>query len=192
MREFSRGSEWRRWDLHVHTPGTNKNDQYEGSAIDDRWNNFYKSILDYIGDGSDKSKSIVSIGVTDYLSIENYKRVINEKRLPESIKLVIPNVELRMTPMSRNEGINIHFLFNPAIVDDLEDCFFFHLSFEYNSRRYSATRTQLISLGKALDSTLDEDAAYSKGVAQFIPSLDSLRNLFSNASLSSNPLSTIP
>ena len=63
MREFSRGSEWRRWDLHVHTPGTNKNDQYEGSAIDDRWNNFYKSILDYIGDGSDKSKSIVSIGV---------------------------------------------------------------------------------------------------------------------------------
>ena len=180
MREFSRGSEWRRWDLHVHTPGTNKNDQYEGSAIDDRWNNFYKSILDYIGDGSDKSKSIVSIGVTDYLSIENYKRVINEKRLPESIKLVIPNVELRMTPMSRNEGINIHFLFNPAIVDDLEDCFFSQLSFEYNSRRYSATRTQLISLGKALDSTLDEDAAYSKGVAQFIPSLDSLRNLFSN------------
>lgn len=136
MREFSRGSEWRRWDLHVHTPGTNKNDQYEGSAIDDRWNNFYKSILDYIGDGSDKSKSIVSIGVTDYLSIENYKRVINEKRLPESIKLVIPNVELRMTPMSRNEGINIHFLFNPAIVDDLEDCFFSQLSFEYNSRRY--------------------------------------------------------
>ena len=180
MKEFSRGSEWRRWDLHVHTPGTNKNDQYEGSAIDDRWNNFYKSILDYIGDGSDKSKSIVSIGVTDYLSIDNYKRVINEKRLPESVKLVIPNVELRMTPMSRNEGINIHFLFNPAIVDELEDCFFSQLSFEYNGRRYSATRTQLISLGKALDSTLDEDAAYSKGVGQFIPSLDSLRNLFSN------------
>ena len=29
MNEYLRGSEWRRWDLHVHTPGTNKNDQYE-------------------------------------------------------------------------------------------------------------------------------------------------------------------
>ena len=59
MKEYPRGSEWRRWDLHVHTPGTNKNDQYEGTTIEDRWNNFYKSISDYIGDGSDRSKSIV-------------------------------------------------------------------------------------------------------------------------------------
>ena len=113
MNEYLRGSEWRRWDLHVHTPGTNKNDQYEGTTIEERWDGFYRSILDYVGDGSDKVKSIVSIGITDYLSIENYKKVIAEKRLPGTIKLVIPNVELRMTPMSRNEGINIHFLFNP-------------------------------------------------------------------------------
>lgn len=32
MNEYLRGSEWRRWDLHVHTPGTNKNDQYEGTT----------------------------------------------------------------------------------------------------------------------------------------------------------------
>lgn len=180
MNEYLRGSEWRRWDLHVHTPGTNKNDQYEGTTIEERWDGFYRSILDYVGDGSDKVKSIVSIGITDYLSIENYKKVIAEKRLPGTIKLVIPNVELRMTPMSRNEGINIHFLFNPVVVDELEDRFFSKLSFEYNGRPYSATKAQLISLGKALDSSLAEDAAYSKGVGQFIPSVDSLKKLFSN------------
>lgn len=180
MNEYLRGSEWRRWDLHVHTPGTNKNDQYEGTTIEERWDGFYRSILDYIGDGSDKVKSIVSIGITDYLSIENYKKVIAEKRLPGTIKLVIPNVELRMTPMSRNEGINIHFLFNPVVVDELEDRFFSKLSFEYNGRPYSATKAQLISLGKALDSSLAEDAAYLKGVGQFIPSVDSLKKLFSN------------
>ena len=180
MKEYSRGSEWRRWDLHVHTPGTNKNDQYEGTTIEERWDGFYRSILDYVGDGSDKVKSIVSIGITDYLSIENYKKVIAEKRLPGTIKLVIPNVELRMTPMSRNEGINIHFLFNPVVVDELEDRFFSKLSFEYNGRPYSATKAQLISLGKALDSSLAEDAAYLKGVGQFIPSVDSLKKLFSN------------
>ena len=180
MNEYLRGSEWRRWDLHVHTPGTNKNDQYEGTTIEERWDGFYRSILDYVGDGSDKVKSIVSIGITDYLSIENYKKVIAEKRLPGTIKLVIPNVELRMTPMSRNEGINIHFLFNPVVVDELEDRFFSKLSFEYNGRPYSATKAQLISLGKALDSSLTEDKAYLKGVGQFIPSVDSLKKLFSN------------
>lgn len=180
MNEYLRGSEWRRWDLHVHTPGTNKNDQYEGTTIEERWDGFYRSILDYVGDGSDKVKSIVSIGITDYLSIENYKKVIAEKRLPGTIKLVIPNVELRMTPMSRNEGINIHFLFNPVVVDELEDRFFSKLSFEYNGRPYSATKAQLISLGKALDSSLAEDAAYLKGIGQFIPSVDSLKKLFSN------------
>ena len=180
MKEYSRGSEWRRWDLHVHTPGTNKNDQYEGTTIEECWDGFYRTISDYVGDGSDKVKSIVSIGITDYLSIENYKKVIAEKRLPDTIKLVIPNVELRMTPMSRNEGINIHFLFNPVVVDELEDRFFSKLSFEYKDRPYSAKKAQLVSLGKALDSSLTEDKAYLKGVGQFIPSVDSLKKLFSN------------
>lgn len=180
MKEYSRGSEWRRWDLHVHTPGTNKNDQYEGTTIEECWDGFYRTISDYVGDGSDKVKSIVSIGITDYLSIENYKKVIAEKRLPDTIKLVIPNVELRMTPMSRNEGINIHFLFNPVVVDELEDRFFSKLAFEYKDRPYSATKAQLVSLGKALDSSLTEDKAYLKGVGQFIPSVDSLKKLFSN------------
>ena len=29
--EFARGAEWRRWDLHIHTPGTKKNDNYTGT-----------------------------------------------------------------------------------------------------------------------------------------------------------------
>ena len=31
MLGYERGSEWRRWDLHMHTPGTQKNDQYSGN-----------------------------------------------------------------------------------------------------------------------------------------------------------------
>lgn len=27
---INRGSEWRRWELHLHTPGTKKSDQYRG------------------------------------------------------------------------------------------------------------------------------------------------------------------
>lgn len=58
MLNYKRGSEWRRWDLHVHTPQTLKNDQYEGKTVDEKWDNFYNTIVDYIGDGTDPLKKI--------------------------------------------------------------------------------------------------------------------------------------
>jgi hypothetical protein len=32
---LSRGSEWRRWDLHVHTPGTKKEDNFTHNGSND-------------------------------------------------------------------------------------------------------------------------------------------------------------
>lgn len=54
--EFARGSEWRRWDLHIHTPGTKKNDNYTGTDNEKKWDNFYKKIEAYVGDGTDPSR----------------------------------------------------------------------------------------------------------------------------------------
>ena len=124
MSQYQRGSEWRRWELHLHTPGTIKNDQYTGSSIEEKWNIFYNDIATYIGDGTDITRNAVVLGITDYLSVENYKKVLNDNRLPATIKLVLPNVEMRMYPLSRRSGINIHFIFDPAIVNELDDRFF--------------------------------------------------------------------
>ena len=46
--DFCRGSEWRRWDLHIHTPQTKKNDQFVGSTPQEKWDKFYEDILSYI------------------------------------------------------------------------------------------------------------------------------------------------
>ena len=124
MQHFERGSEWRRWDLHIHTPGTIKNDQYEGSSSEEKWNNFYDAISSYIGDASDPLKAIEVIGITDYLSIDNYLKIVADKRLPKSISLVLPNVELRIIPFARNSPVNIHCIFDPEIVDGLQGRFF--------------------------------------------------------------------
>jgi hypothetical protein len=35
MKDYGRGSEWRRWDLHIHTPETKKNDRYAGSTSEE-------------------------------------------------------------------------------------------------------------------------------------------------------------
>ena len=41
---MNRGSEWRRWELHLHTPFTKKADQYIGKTTDEKWDNFYTAL----------------------------------------------------------------------------------------------------------------------------------------------------
>jgi hypothetical protein len=38
--EYKKGSEWRRWDLHIHTPETKKNDQFEGATPAEKWSKY--------------------------------------------------------------------------------------------------------------------------------------------------------
>lgn len=180
MLHFERGSEWRRWDLHIHTPGTIKNDQFEGSCIEDKWNNYYDAISSYIGDGSDPLKRIEVIGITDYLSIDNYLKVVAEKRIPDAVSLILPNVELRMVPIAKSSPINIHCIFDPEIVDELKERFFSKLTFSFNGSSYSASHDELVRLGMDFkgNQNLSKDAAYEAGISQFVLEFSSLKSVF--------------
>lgn len=178
--EFARGSEWRRWDLHVHTPQTKKNDQYAGSTIEEKWERFYTAIHDYVGDGKRMERDIAVIGIADYLSVDNYLKVVADGRLPQSVKLVLPNVEMRIVPLAAKEPINIHFIFDPAYVEQLEQKFFSRLMLQYNDTTYSATRQGLISLGRVTcGGDLPDEQAYLVGIDQFVVTLTDLQNVFS-------------
>ena len=91
VQKFPRGSEWRKWDLHVHTPGTKLSDDYSLSELDqeeiNRVNELYERCenklvnvcldeesikewlfwVDYI-----HNSDVSLIGVTDYFSLENF------------------------------------------------------------------------------------------------------------------------
>lgn len=176
--EYPRGSEWRRWDLHIHTPETMKNDQYTGSTAEEKWHNFYTDISNYIGDGNNIDKNIAVVGITDYLSIENYKKIIaNQQKLPNTIKLILPNVEMRIQPIAQDSPINMHFIFNPDIVDDLESRFFSKIIFTDGNVPYDASRASLIRFGRKVDDSLTNDTAYKKGIEQFVPSFDSVQKV---------------
>jgi len=178
MENFKKGSEWGRWDLHIHTPETKKNDHFTGNTPDEKWEKFYSDIKEYVADGTVSTKNIIVIGITDYLSIDNYKKVISDKRLPESIKLVLPNVEMRCQPIAHDSPINIHFIFNPDIVDSLESRFFSKLSMSYSTTNYSAAKNELIRLGKNGDETLDNKVAYKNGIELFVPELSTIKKVF--------------
>lgn len=179
---FERGSEWRRWDLHVHTPQTKKNDQYEGCNVEEKWEKFYAHIRDYIGDGTDVRKHISVIGITDYLSIDNYLKVVEDDCLPSSVGCVLPNVEMRIMPTGTDSPVNIHFIFNPEIVSELEDRFFSKIKFDIGERVVSASRNDLISLGKKYGTDLSDKDAYQKGIERFVPTYASIHEVFKNDS----------
>lgn len=186
MSDYIKGSEWRRWDLHIHTPGTMKYDHFAGATCEEKWDKYYTNISDYVGDGTDPTKSIAVIGITDYLSIDNYRKVVSDNRLPKSIELVLPNVEMRIQPMAADSPLNIHFIFDPRIVDSLESRFFCKLKFPYGDTTFSAARDELVRLGKKLNDKADDSAAYKLGISQFVPSLDSIKEVFEDLDLKSS------
>lgn len=110
MAKYPKGSEWRIWDLHIHTPGTAKNDQYGNDGA--VWEAYIAKL--------EENTDVAVLGITDYFSIENYlflKQKQAEGRLQG--KTILPNVELRITPVTKQETpINIHVIFNPELSID--------------------------------------------------------------------------
>ena len=62
---FPKGSEWRRWDLHVHTTGTKKNDQFMSLDFDSFCIDMFKRAI---------AADIHAIGITDYFSLKIIKK----------------------------------------------------------------------------------------------------------------------
>src|SRR5947207_1918774 len=107
----SRGSEWHKWDLQIHSPLSALNNQFphNGDGTPD-WE-AYINALAAIPD-------IPVLGITDYFSIEGYKKVLEFKhagRLP-NIQLILPNIEFRIdkviTTSKGERRLNYHVIFS--------------------------------------------------------------------------------
>lgn len=109
--EYSRGSEWRKWDLHIHPPGTKLNDQYKLSD-GDVFETFCKKI---------EESDVQAFGITDYYSGDGYFAFIEKfnQLYPQSSKVIFPNVELRTSDVvnAAREEVNLHVIFNPSQPD---------------------------------------------------------------------------
>ena len=182
IQKYPRGSEWRKWDLHIHTKDTQKNDQFKSETFDDFCVAMFKKALE---------SNISAIGITDYFNIENYKKV---KKFVDTIDgnesvsdqdknkikdiFILPNVELRMLPVTGSGNmINIHCLFNPDadFLTQLENDFFNSLE---DSSGNKMNRGGLIRLGQKSNNNLNNDEAYKEGIKEFNIELSKLIKLF--------------
>lgn len=94
------GSSWKRWDLHLHAPGTKLSDSY-GGATD-------KTLKRYVDEL--EASDVQAFGITDYFSFESYFSVSEAYRQhhPEGEKFFVPNIEFRLTETVSSDGRNVH------------------------------------------------------------------------------------
>lgn len=169
----NQGSLWRRWDPHIHLPGTVSNDQFGAMSIEDALRQL-----------SRVQPRIEAIGVTDYYTTTSFRAAANALAtgVAPGIHFAFPNVELRLdNATSSNHGVNIHLLCSPNEVDRL-DQFISGLEFSWRDTTFRATHDDLIRLGREFsqDASLPDDAALRIGVTQFKVNFEQLRQQFRN------------
>ena len=169
---LNRGSQWNRWDPHIHTPGTLLNDQFRGS---DRWGSYLDNL-------EAEAPPIRAVGITDYYLTENYERVLEFKadgRLRD-VQLIFPNIEMRLDAAARSGFINIHLLVSPEDPNHVQELtrILARLTFSAYEDRFVCTRDDLIRLGRRSDQRIrDEQAALREGATQFKVNFSQLREV---------------
>lgn len=189
----TRGSEWSKWDLHVHTPNSLFHN-YQAKETVDVWER-------YIKDLESLPSEFKVLGINDYLFIDGYKKVLEYKsqgRL-KNIELILPVIELRLAKFCGNaqlRRINFHVIFSNEIFPDIIQSQFLNgLSAKYkldpncNQQNWGGiiTRDNLGALGKAIKGTVTQselhkyDSDLKEGFNNLNLEIDSIFSLLKNA-----------
>lgn len=169
---YDRGSEWRVWDLQVHTPASILNNQFGNN-----WDEYVYTLF-----SSAIKNNIAVIGVTDYYSIDGYKNIKNilknnaklsfifQKELETdknfldkvmSIKL-LPCIEFRFKDVVNSHGhdhkIEANIILNDELsIDEIENLFISSIHFtDQNNNQKVLNEYNIKELGKEIKETQQE------------------------------------
>jgi exonuclease SbcC len=163
---FPRGSEWRKWDLHVHTPACPLTHSFGYN-----WQSYVERLIE-----AATSHGIVAIATADYFTIEGYKTLLNYYDADTHIIshngksapiYLIPGTELRLNNFnSENESINLHVFFDPDSCSPgfIESNFLEKLKVSYRGGEYDLKRQNILAIGKSIadDTKIDIGQDFSK------------------------------
>lgn len=114
---YTKGSEWRKWDLHIHTPKSIV--QHYGGDTETAWDAFIQKLASL-------PPEVKAIAVNDYLFCDGYEYLLTRKDEISNIELIIPNIEFRLNTFSgtanNSKRHNFHVLFDPSVsIQDIRD-----------------------------------------------------------------------
>ncbi len=153
--KYPRGSEWRKWDLHVHTPASGMANGYDTS--ESGWDSFVKTLFTLAIE-----RGVSVIGITDYFTIEGYERIIRhyiekEDKMMELFEtqeqvdkiksiLLLPNIEFRLDKIVDQNRVNYHVIFSNRVrIEDIKENFLQEIEFVYESYPFSKDNTRKLS-----------------------------------------------
>jgi len=113
---YPKGSEWRKWDLHVHTPYSIVN-HYKGKDNDEKWEKF-------LSDLENLPAEFKVLGINDYLFIDGYRKMLEykEKGRLKNIELLLPVIEFRIEKFAGHKEfkkVNLHVIFSNELSPDI-------------------------------------------------------------------------
>lgn len=163
----NRGSLWRKWDLHIHTPESLLNNQFGD------WDEYIEAL--------EKLEDVAVLGITDYYSIEGYKKIKAEKAAGKlsNIDCILPNIEMRLNYEVGGKTPDLHIIFSEEVeIEHIEQKFLNELEIEMHNRSYRCNKDDLISLGKETnDELLDETNALKEGYNQFKVDINNIKKI---------------
>lgn len=113
MKRFPRGSEWRKWDLHVHPPGTKLSDGYRCEGSQSELDRFCQTLHD---------SDVQAFGIADYFSFDGFFAFKEryDALYPDSDKVFLPNLELRLNEAvnAATEVVDFHVIFPPDLTTE--------------------------------------------------------------------------
>lgn len=150
--KYPRGSEWRKWDLHVHTPASGLSNGFHGD-----WDNYVKILFSLAIE-----RGVAAIGITDYFTIEGYEKIINDyikkddkllelfgcKEIVDKVKsiLLLPNIEFRLDKMVGQNRVNYHVIFsNEVEIKEIKENFLQEIEFVYEAVPFTKDNTRKLT-----------------------------------------------
>ncbi|AWE41878.1 TrlF family AAA-like ATPase [Actinobaculum sp. 313] len=110
--ESGRGTAWRIWDLHVHTPASLV--QHYGADNDETWERFISEL-----EKLPEEMSVIEIN--DYWFLDGYERVLKERKKGrlQNLEAIFPVIEMRLDQFggtdSKLSRVNLHVIFDPNL-----------------------------------------------------------------------------
>lgn len=153
---MGQSSKWHIWDFHLHTPCSILNSDFGDAKAPDTWEKYVNQIT-----AKAQKKGIAALGITDYFTIEGYKKVLSFK---ESGRLgdifVFPNIEFRVDKIiySTRRGseepkrLNLHVLISPEIPpQEIEEGFLHDLDFCHEVTPFDPPNTRKLKLNNLIE-----------------------------------------
>lgn len=184
MMEYSEfGSLWRRWDVHIHAPGTLHNDNFKGD-----WEGYLSAI-------ENATPKVAALGITDYFTLDCYKEVLQKQKDGRLNEIwLFPNIELRLD-IAGKKWINFHFIFSTEDDDHIENIEkeLRKLSFKTDDgQSYQCSNDDLIKLGRHHDSSqTDPRGALKLGAMQFKAKLDDIDKILESPWIKKNAITAV-